>query len=290
MSLQKLKDYRIGYLILFVIILVLALVPVAVPIVPTELTMKGYNHIQSLGPDSKPILLLSGLSGAWYIEYVIAQRAVMTHIIQRGIPVVCMSRDTSSVPNDISELTNEYAIPYGKQNLWESPVYGTKIVYLGYIETAGALTFTLADNFRALTTVDYRGTPFDNLPVMKNIKNVADFSYVIYSNPMERTAPTAIYLPYKVKLMSIESVGGIGWIVDLYSAGLVESIIAGAKGAAEYESLLGIGGQGHRWASIIVGMSVYAVIGIIVANAYYVLQRRKITTGSQPSKITKEAS
>jgi hypothetical protein len=274
MAWKKIMHYKVGYLILMVIIVTLAYFPVAAPIAPTEVTQKAYDLIETLGPEDR-ILWLSGLSGGWYKEYLICQRAVFKHILSREIPVVVISRNGDAVPNDLSELADYYAEP--GQTVYDSPDYGTKIAYLGYYTTDGILQYTLADNFRLITSTDAQGTSFDDLPILEDVYDAGDFDMIMYTSPIDRAAPSAILIPYGVKLVCIESAGGFGWMIDLYSAGLVESILPGARGAAEYEALINEPGEGHRYASIILGITIFAVIGIVGGNIAHVLQRKEVT-------------
>jgi len=69
---------------------------------------------------------------------------------------------------------------YWGPNWRESPDYGKKFVYIGFLDLAAATpAMASAKNFLSSWPSDYKGTPLKDLPITKNLKDATSFSMVL---------------------------------------------------------------------------------------------------------------
>lgn len=157
-------------------------------------------------------------------------------------------------------------------------VYGTDYVNLGFQAGNEAVMQRMGSDIPGTFPRDYRGTPVDQLPIMKGIRNLGNFDFLI--NISSGYPGTREWVQFGVDRFRLPMVSGSTAVqtteVSPYVGRQLKGLMGGMRGAAEYEQVSGNPGRALKY---MVGQSVAHVIVIffiVVGNiAYFATRKRK---------------
>jgi len=260
---KLITDARFQQTLMLSLVILGAFVPMSIKLRPSEFVQGTYAVIDALKPGDN-VILPSTMAGWAYQEILFGSKPIIAHLLEKDVNILWISNSADTVPNDEFQLNELYGTPY-----WKNPNYGTKFVYCGY---AAINWISFADNIRATVSRDVRGTSFDQLPMTKNIKTAADFKAVMgrVTGDTIKTIASSWNVKYGVKVVECESSGAISAFIDVYRGGMLQGIIAGVRGGAEYEALRGQLGAATRFQTSIVYVVLMVIGGIIINNIYRV--------------------
>jgi hypothetical protein len=157
---------------------------------------------------------------------------------------------------------------YGKE-------YGQDIVYLGYLTGTDTMMASLARDIAGTTSQDYYGTSLNSLELMNDVNTAEDFTLMVclsaggsYAQWMDQWVS-----PYGIEEYVIPLAGVASDVWPKMEAGLIASMIAGSKGAAEYELLLGSPGRAASGMDAQTFGHLYVAFLVIIANISVLLTR-----------------
>jgi hypothetical protein len=158
--------------------------------------------------------------------------------------------------------------------------YGTDVVNLGYISGGEtAVKSYITDPVNAYVT-DQRGNKVADLPIMQRIKTFSDFAYIIdfqTGNPgytdFLRQMPPGMKYAAGIVTVSVPNV------MPYYDSGQLAGLLQGLRGAAEYEVLLGMPGEGAARMDAQSLGHVVIILSIIIGNIAYFFTRKKPGSG-----------
>jgi len=227
-------DRRIIFLIVGLSVLIPLLKPewVNLPIRPRPESQIVFNEINKLNEGDK-ILLSFEYGPSTKPEIHPMSIAILKHLFAKNIQVYGFALWPDG--NFMStEAFSEVSHDYGKK-------YGIDYVNLGYKPGAEAVVKGIAADIRALYTVDLKGTPINDIPMMKDVINVENFDFVFslsagYPGSTEwvQYACDPKNIPLSTGVTSIQ----VTDILPYVENGQIRGILAGMPGAAEYESLV----------------------------------------------------
>jgi len=227
-------DRRIIFLIVGLSVLIPLLKPewVNLPIRPRPESQIVFNEINKLNEGDK-ILLSFEYGPSTKPEIHPMSIAILKHLFAKNIQVYGFALWPDG--NFMStEAFSEVSHDYGKK-------YGIDYVNLGYKPGAEAVVKGIAADIRALYTVDLKGTPINDIPMMKDVVNVENFDFVFslsagYPGSTEwvQYACDPKSIPLSTGVTSIQ----VTDILPYVENGQIKGILAGMPGAAEYESLV----------------------------------------------------
>ena len=227
-------DRRIIFLIVGLSVLIPLLKPewVNLPIRPRPESQIVFNEINKLNEGDK-ILLSFEYGPSTKPEIHPMSIAILKHLFAKNIQVYGFALWPDG--NFMStEAFSEVSHDYGKK-------YGIDYVNLGYKPGAEAVVKGIAADIRALYTVDLKGTPIDDIPMMKDVVNVENFDFVFSlsagfpgSTEWVQYACDPKNIPMSTGVTSIQ----VTDILPYVENGQIRGILAGMPGAAEYESLV----------------------------------------------------
>ncbi len=227
-------DRRIIFLIVGLSVLIPLLKPewVNLPIRPRPESQIVFNEINKLNEGDK-ILLSFEYGPSTKPEIHPMSIAILKHLFANNIQVYGFALWPDG--NFMStEAFSEVSHDYGKK-------YGIDYVNLGYKPGAEAVVKGIAADIRALYTVDLKGTPIDDIPMMKDVVNVENFDFVFSlsagfpgSTEWVQYACDPKNIPLSTGVTSIQ----VTDILPYVENGQIRGILAGMPGAAEYESLV----------------------------------------------------
>jgi len=259
------------YAILAVILIVPLIKPIGLPIPITGDTIKFFDAINALEPGDTVFFAYDALSMTW-MEQGLGTMIVMKHLLLKpGIRVVGASSSNQGPPfweecmNSIGGISS-----YGKE-------YGKDVVYLGYLAGGETMEAAIARDIANTVNVDSYGNPLSELDLMSEVNSVDDFALMVclssgwsFGGWMDQWV-----VPYGIGEYVIPLAGVASDIWPLMEAGLIESMIAGSRGAAEYEILLKSPGRAAAGMDAQSLGHIYVAILIIVGNVAYFATRLK---------------
>ena len=273
-------DRRIIFFIVGLSVLIPLLKPewVNLPIRPRPESQVVFNEINKLNEGDKVILSFEyGPSTKPEIHPM--SIAILKHLYAKNIQVYgfALWPDGNFMATEaFSEVSNDY-----------QKKYGIDYVNLGYKPGAEAVVKGIAADIRTLYTVDLKGTPIDDLPMMQGVVNVEDFDFVFSLSAGYPGATEWVQYacdPKKIPLSTGCTSIQVTDILPYVENGQIRGILAGMPGAAEYESLvevelkkMGITGKPGKASGMMAAQSiahVIIVLFIIFGNITYFITRK----------------
>jgi hypothetical protein len=262
-------DRRILFLIIFVCVTVPLLAGVKMRMSVTAPVLGLYKEIENLKPGSC-VWLAADYDPGSMPELYPMNVALVEHLFERNIRVVSASLWAPGPPL-AQRVFDELAPKYGK-------VYGRDYVNLGFKEGREAVMVSVAEDLRKTFPQDYYGTPIDSIPMLDGIRNLRDLKMIV--------AVSAGYPGIKEWIMQVATRygmmigGGVTAVTgpEMYpyiQSGQLVGLLAGMKGAAEYEQLVKHPGLGTSGMVAQSSVHVMVVIFILFANIIYFLEKRR---------------
>ena len=258
------------YLFLAIIIIAPLLRPIGLPIPITTETNLFYKAVDELQPGDTVFYAFDAGSMTW-MEQGLGATIVLRHILMKpGVRIVGATIGAEGPmfwDTTIAKLGGYSS--FGKE-------YGKDVVWLGFFSGGETATSALGRDIRSATNgVDAYGATFETLQLMSEVNQATDFKILVvlsYGGTWS-TWMNQWQMPYGIKEYVIPLAGVVADMRPNIRAGQIQSIINGARGAAEYELLL------HQPGRAAAGMDaqslghIYVGILIIVGNLAYLTTR-----------------
>lgn len=257
-------DRRWLYLTLFVSIIVFLLLPVRLTAVISPPVRKFYDAIERLQPGDI-VMVSSNWSASTIAENQPQLEAVLRHLMRKKVRFTLMSVEAQS--RDISlrlanRLTKEYGYKYGKD--W---------AHFGFYTDLIVAIKGMTNDLPATVKQDVKGTPASQLEVLKGVKSLKDYKMVIDVTPSGTIPYWISYRPKNLIVLYCPTSVMAAEAYTFLDSGQIEGMITGAKGAQEYEQLLGIVGLGTRFINGIQFSHVLIILTILLGNLALFMQR-----------------
>ena len=227
-------DRRIIFFIVGLSVLIPLLKPewVKLPIRPTPESQIVFDEINNLNEGDK-VLLSFEYGPSTKPEIHPMAIAILKHLYAKNIQVYGFALWPDG--NFMStEAFSEVSVEFDKK-------YGIDYVNLGFKPGQEAVITGIASDIRTLYTVDLKGTPINDIPMMKDVVNIEDFDFVFsLSAGFPRSKEWVQYacdpknIPLSTGCTSIQ----VTDIMPYVENNQIRGILAGMPGAAEYESLV----------------------------------------------------
>ncbi|MCS7368643.1 MAG: hypothetical protein NDF57_02940 [archaeon GBS-70-058] len=255
------------YTIVLIAMILPLLRPLGLPVPVSEPIKKWYDAIESLPPGS--LVLISHCNLGAYPAFDSMQVATLHHLFSRPVKLVFFSIDATGLVVYDTLLSKVDPKAYGK-------VYGVDYFHIGYIPGGETAMKALAEDFKAAVPSDYKGTPIDQIPMAKDIKDIRDFTMIICFTSAGETSigwirqwivvrPEIKYLCCVLDMM-------LPTMRPYYEAGQVAALTGSAPGG-EYEFLIGKPGSGIKKADAFTGAQLILLVFIIIGNIASIAKR-----------------
>jgi hypothetical protein len=196
--------------------------------------------------------------------------ALVEHLFERDIRVISGSLWAPGPPL-ARRVFDDLAPKYGKE-------YGRDYVNLGFKEGREAVMVSVAEDLRRTFPEDFYGTPLDSVPMLEGIKNLQDVEMIVAVSagyPGIKEWIQQIVTRYEIAIGGgVTAVSGPEMYPYIQSGQLV-GLLAGMKGAAEYEQLVNRPALGISGMVAQSSVHVMVVAFIIFANVVYFLEKRR---------------
>lgn len=262
-------DRRWIYLILFVVVSYPLLFPVGLPLTVSRETHRVYEYIEALPPESVVVVSFD-YSPSSYAEQHPQAVAIMNHLMLKpDVKIVCVAFWEQG-PMLCEELL-ESIDTHGKQ-------YGEDYVNLGFVPGGEAAMSAFAGDIHKTFPVDHRKNPIGTLPMMANIKTAHDIDFFISIAAGSPGVPEIIRQiqgPYKVPFAAGLVAISVPISMPYVQSGQMIGLLAGLRGAAEYEQLLDMKGTATVAMDAISFSHIVVLVFIVISNIAYFLSRNK---------------
>jgi len=273
---SRAADLRWTFLLVAAAICFALLVPVPLPIEPNKAVRAVYEHVEQLPPGSAVLLALDFDPEA-KAELEPMTKALLRHCMKRNLRVIAMTfwfRGTAFHKGIFDWLAEQFP----------DKVNGRDFVYLGYQPGGMAQVITgMASNITATFPQDYDNRPTASLPIFEKVRSLKDVAYLVDLAAGFTPSGWILYASDKYRIplaVGCTAVAGPDMYVRL-DAGQINGLIAGLRGAADYEALLkapGFGIAGMFAQSIVHGM---IVLLVVIGNIAFFRGRRRRTAGER---------
>ncbi len=227
------------------------LYPIGLPVTVSSYTKKFYNYIESLDP-KKDVIWFAFDYEIFEYASLEAYKVVFEHLAQRRIQFVISTLNPWIMTLLWKQISETHYFDLSGLN------YGTDYVLLKYVGSGEVILSQFAKDIRSLIPTDYFGTPLAQIPLMNHINKATDFSGIIYTGSASDMYDRQIRTIYKLPYYFINSPLDYTNVLGKVRAGILDSFLNGASGAAEYEFLVGKPGRG------IASMDAYSVTMILI--------------------------
>lgn len=262
-------DPRILYILFAVILVVLQFKTVSIPAPEPKGAKALYDIIETL-PADKIVIIDSSTDVGWLAEAKPVLEAVIRHLLARKIPFAICSNTIFNQGQGIAiEITDRVAKEFNDRG--EKREYGKDYCYWQAINLhagGGVMIQSLAKDIPGTVSKDFNGTPIGNVPMMTNVRDIRDVSLIYRVCYQWEDLPwigfvQAVYgTPFAVGVSSISSSSAYPFL----DSGQMSGMLAGAAGAAGYESLLKFKGSGTRIVARQSFATLYVVLAVILGN------------------------
>jgi hypothetical protein len=229
---------RIHRKVIYVILLVAAAIPfffdIRLPLYIWDDT-RTIHELTDTCPKDKVVVICSNWDPGSQSENWPQYESVVSHCMMKGIKLVVFSLDSNVIAPQMAETINEkQAALYGRH-------YGVDWVNLGFTRGAPLMMGTIGRNIKSAYPTDYKGSAtndYGKLPIMKNVNSCKDFR-IIYLIEYQATNDWMVWLDPTGSTPIVYASAGIvsgNWYPYIQS-GQIKGMMAGIRGAAEYEQL-----------------------------------------------------
>jgi hypothetical protein len=267
----KTLDRRWIFLMIFIGVALPLIFVIGLPIETTENSRAVYEMVEST-PSGSTVLISFDYDPASKPELQPMGRALMQHCFEKDLKVVITALWPMGVimANDI--LTE-------MQELYPEKQYGTDYVNMGF-KAGGMVTIqAMGKHFKSIYTADSNGTPVEELPIMNRIDNFENISFVISLSAGAPGVKEWVQVARDTYGRQVSS-GVTGVSVSSVMPYVNEQkqltgLLAGLKGAAEYEYLINHPGTATSGMDAQSIAHLIIIIFIIIGNLSYWRNRKK---------------
>ncbi len=261
-------DRRVIFLLMTMGIGIPLVARIGLPVRVTPDVRRVYNYVENLNPGD--VLLISYDHDTGTLpEMVPMSDAILRHAFSKELKVVGMAlrAEGSGIGR---QGIRRIAAEYDKEE-------GMDFVFLGFRPEMTAAILGIGSSIAKVFPRDDRGVLIEELPLMKNVLNYSDIALVISITDDDTPVYWINYANARFAAQIVPAVTAVmaTTFFPFLNSGQAVGMVAGLKGAAEYEKLIGIAGSAGR------GMDAQSIahlvmIGfILIGNLAYFLGRRK---------------
>ncbi len=261
-------DRRIIYLLIALGVMIPFLSKLRLPLKPMAEVVQAYKEVDKLPPGSA-ILISIDYDAASMPELQPMLHAILKHAFKKDLKIILMGHWPLGIP--LGQIAIEDEAKRFKK------VYGRDYAFLGYRPGVAAVMINLGKEIRTVFDVDYKGTPIDSLPFMRNIHNYNDIALLI---GFEAGSTGDLWVQFAQARYNQKIILGTTAVVtpDEYpylQAKQIVGLIGGLRGAADYEYLVESLGPAFLGMGSQTVIHIAIVVFIILGNlGIFILRRR----------------
>lgn len=281
-------DRRWIYLILWLVIMFPLIFPFKIQPRPTPPVQQLFNYIDTI-PENKALVVSVDFTPDTRAELQPMVIALLRHAftIKRQVGILTMQVYGLGLAEEaIQQVTAEFNSR--SQTHDDSVIYGEDYVFWGWTTPLLTVMLGMGERITNVFPVDYYGNKTETLPIMKRIRNYDDVGILI---SIAASAMPRSWINYAQVQFGVNLSCGITAVsaADFYpyvNSGQFIGMLAGMKGAAEYEQLVnermkqkgmdwGLRNTGTEAMSSQTAAHLAIMAFIVIGNIAYFASRRK---------------
>lgn len=265
-------DRRILYVIVAAVVSVpLVIMPNYHPKHIFEEVKSAYRTIDNM-PSDKVAFLSTVYSGSTEAENGEQLKAIMNHLFRNNRKLIIISWDTAG-DKLTYDLACSISAKYNKK-------YGVDWVHLGYkIPNFQTLLRGFGTDFCNTFKNDRNGTPLNEIPLCKNVRNAKDIGVICDITPSNTLESWIAYFsePYKVPLVYCPSAVLAASAYPYLDSGQIKGMLNGVIGASQYEVLINQDKTPTKAGAMSLSLSlahILILLFILIGNIAFFIERR----------------
>jgi hypothetical protein len=269
-------DRRIIFLLVALGTIVPLLVPVNLPVTPTPPVRAAYRTIGKL-PAGTRVLISMDYEPDIMAELLPMSVAVLRHCFRQHLRVAVITLYPAGVGLAERAIHIAATAEHAKE--------GEDYAFLGYKSGYQTVILGIGEDIASQFPVDFYGKPLRDIPMMRGVKDYDQFGLAIdlsgsgVADYWIQLAQTRYHVPLVLGCTAVMATDYYPYLSSKQILGL----IGGMKGAAEYEVLLGIVGNGRRGMDAQSLVHVIIVLLVLLGNAaLFLTARRGAATAASP--------
>ncbi len=277
-------DRRVIFIVIGAVLIIPIIFPFGFRTPVTRPTQKLFDAVEAIPPKSKALTLSIDYDPQTEPELHPMAIALLRHAFagQRRVLVLALYVQGLGLAEDalttvVSEFNERATSPE------DSIVYGRDYVFLGWQPPPVIPILGMGTSIRKVFPADFYGNRTDALPMMQDIDKYSDMDLLVSISG--GTAPVwyAMYAQSRFGIAVGAGVTAVS-VADFFpylETGQFSGMLAGMKGAAEYEELvasnLGVGGRtkAQEGMSSQAAAHIAIMVFVILANIGYIVRRRR---------------
>jgi hypothetical protein len=248
------------------------LVRVELPVTPQKPVRSVYDHIQKL-PKGSAVLLAMDFDPQAMAELRPITECIIEQCLRQDLHVMGMTFWNIGAPLGYDMFRTVAGRPE-----FRDKQAGQDYVYLGYRPGDMSQVITnMGENLLTTFPQDYRNRPTGTMPIFRDVKSLRDVEYIV--DLAAGSTPDAWIIfgsdKYGIPLgVACTAISGPDLYVRLKNK-QINGLVAGLRGAADYETLMGRPGPGVRGMPAQSFAHVMIVLFVIAGNVAFFLGRRR---------------
>lgn len=253
---------------LAVVVVVAMLLPYRPEISPSAETRRMYEYIESI-PEGSVLLISFDHEASSLPEIRPLALSLLRHAYSRRLKLIGLAllpEGTGIGYGLMRSAAREYDLTYGED-----------YVYLGFRPQYVAAILSMGESISETFPEDYLGQSYAELPMLAGVEDFDDLAGVISVADGSLTTHWIEYghARYGVRVSAFVAAAMVTTYDPYMASGQLHAMVGGLRGAAEYETLIGIGGSGARGMLAQTGMHLYVILMIVIGNVVYFRQKRR---------------
>ncbi len=264
-------DRRVYYVILMIVVALPIVKPLGLPIKVGQQAQDFFETVDKL-PEGGKVLVFINYRTDCVVEMNPQLICIFKHVAQKQGKIIMVSGvdEGAMVSQSVAvKVAEELGLKYGVD--W---------INLGYKPGGDVFMKKMVDNFwEASAYCDMNGDPLDKFPIMQGFDSLAKADLVltlvaVVPSPAEKLLQMAIIptkVPYAVGTTALQATSEMVF----YSSRQYQGLLAGLRGAAEYEFLLGAPGDAITGMDSQSFAHILVIVLIILGNLGYFLGEKR---------------
>jgi hypothetical protein len=273
---MRLRDFDRRWIFLAIgLVAVLFLrIPLGLSFRPSEQTKGFFEAVESVERGST-VFLAVDYGPSSQAEILPMHEAVVERFLRRDVRIVSASVWETGPPLTENVFTLA-ASRLEKEGIQKQ--YGVDFVNLGFKAGTDVALAKIGSSIREAFPLDYRGTPVEEIPIMKGVENFDQISLLCEmsaGDPGARQWLQQVQKRYEVRMIAGVTAVMAPDLYSFYQSKQIEGFLGGLVGAAEYEYLLERPGAGMGGMNV-QSIAHFLILGfVLLGNVIYVLERRR---------------
>ena len=275
---RTIQDKPVGRRVVFLYIGIALALPlfmsISQPISVSDEVRGVYDALVELQPGSK-VLVSFDYDPASAPELQPMAEAVLGECFERDLKVIIMGLwPMGPQQADIALDSIMYRMGLTEQDL----TYGEDYVNLGYQAGNEFVIQRMGSSFESMFQTDYRGLPYQDLPLVRNVRN---FSNIDYSVNLSSGFPGTVEWVqvavdrYGMKLGAGNTAVQAPTVYPYLSSGQLVGLMGGMNGAAQFEKLTQLEGKATTFMLSQSFSHIIVIAFIVIGNVAYFRSGRK---------------